>query len=52
MKSIFNFFVSQKKEYIGLSGFKINEPKKIEPKKEDRVAAIEKTSLTGLLKRV
>ena len=55
MKSVLNFFYyffkkKKKKEYIGLSSFKVKENKKPEIKKE--VQTFEKTSLTGLLKRV
>ena len=55
MKSILNFFFNifnpeLKNEYIGLSSFKKPESKKPEIKKE--VQTFEKTSLTGLLKRV
>lgn len=49
MKSIFNFFQGQKKEYIGLTSFKKEEPKKTEIKE---IKISEKSSLTGLLKRV
>ncbi|MDO5437080.1 MAG: hypothetical protein Q4F80_02665 [bacterium] len=51
MKTILNFFFGQKNEYIGLSGFKTTENKKPEIKKEQK-NQIEKTALTGLLKRV
>lgn len=55
MKSILNLFCKifngeTKNEYIGLSSFKILKNKKPEIKKEQRT--FEKTSLTGLLKRV
>lgn len=53
MKSIFNFFNSQKKEYIGLSDFKIKDSvdkMQFQPAKKQQT--VEKTSLTGLLKRV
>ena len=55
MKSIINFFFNifnpeSQNEYIGLSSFKPQENKKPEIKKE--VQTFEKTSLTGLLKRV
>ncbi len=48
---LFDFFSSQKKEYIGLSGFKTVDVKKQETIKEAKTR-IEKTTLTGLLKRV
>ncbi len=55
MKSVLNFFsnifnIESKNEYIGLSSFKVVENKKPEIKKD--VQTFEKTSLTGLLKRV
>lgn len=55
MKAFLNFFFNifnpeSKNEYIGLSSFKAPENKKPEIKKE--VQTFEKTSLTGLLKRV
>lgn len=55
MKSVLNFFYNffnpdSRKEYIGLSSFRVQENKKPEIKKE--VQTFEKTSLTGLLKRV
>lgn len=55
MKSVLNFFLNifnpeSKNEYIGLSSFKMPENKKPEIKNE--VQTFEKTSLTGLLKRV
>ncbi len=54
MKTILNFFLNifnadYKNEYIGLSGLKKPAVRKTEIKKE--TSTLEKTSLTGLLKR-
>ncbi len=52
MKTLFNFlfkFMDSKTEYIGLSSFKDEENKISEIKKE---TAVQKSSLTGILKRV
>ena len=45
------FFFNQKQDYIGLSSFKTNGKKKEEPRKDTKVQT-QKTTLTGLLKRV
>ena len=52
MKTLFNFlfgFMNSKNEYIGLSAFKETENKAPEIKKE---VSVQKSSLTGILKRV
>lgn len=50
MNFILNLFKKNKKEYIGLSSFKNQEDKKPEIKKEAK-QQVEKTTLTGLLRR-
>lgn len=50
MKTLLNFLFGKKEEYIGLSSFK-KEDKKPEIRKENK-NNIERTALTGLLKRV
>lgn len=51
IKFFTNFFNSDDNSYIGLTSFKKPEVKKVEIKKENKTT-VEKTALTGLLKRV